>query len=345
MAAFLLLAVILFSSNVEVQSSPPQGVLSFEEAIRVVDTLSLSETPDALNVDPDVALEPGGGFVIADGSEGQARIYDPEGGLLWHGGRKGGGPGEFTALRLARRLPDGSILCADRSARFTIFDTVEDTLVSTVPTKFFHVEDVEVRDQSTLWVSSMVERDQFGPRIHLWDLESATVVRSFFAPFADAPNKPAATSIGWTRVAVRADTLAATFATSDTVYVFTDDGAEVRKVPLPSLHFQPVSSEVPTGRMSPAEQAEWLSSFDIVTDVWWLESGTILVQYQRIRPDPSLSERDWHLLAMSPSGELLAEVRDVPRVRAVDEATGRMFLQSPASELPGDWIVGEPIAW
>lgn len=345
MFATVVSITVMWGGGVSFQTPPSAGVVPFENAIRVVDTISLDETPNVLNVRPDVALDPEGGFVVADMQEAQARVYDRRGGLLWYGGGKGEGPGEFNNLRLARRLADGSLLCADRSARFTFFDTVEDTLAGTARSPFYHVEDVEVRDETGLLVSAMLEGDQFGPRIHVWDLENARVVHSFFSPFGKSSNQSAATFAGWTRLALRRDSLAAVFGTSDTVYVFGSDGTEVRKMALPSTRYRPVPTETPGERLTPQEQAEWLASFDLVGDVWWLDSGTILVQYLGILPDPDLSRYDWHLLAMSPSGELLAEIRDIPRVLAVDEASGRMFMQSPVSEMPGDWIVGEPVLW
>jgi hypothetical protein len=345
MLATLVSVTVILGGAHAIQTPATPGVVAFEDAIRVVDRISLHETENVLNVVPEVALDPEGGFLVADMREAQARVYDSEGNLLWYGGRKGGGPGEFENLRLARRLPDGTLLCADRSARFTIFDPITDKLIGTVRTPFFHVEDVDVRGEASLLVSAMLEGDQFGPRIHVWDLESETVVHSFFSPFENAPNKSAATFAGWTRVAVHGDSLAAVFATSDTVYVLAGDGGEGRNLPLPSTRYRPVPHETPTGRMTPPEQAEWLASFDLVSDVWWLDSGTILVQYLSLLPDPRLSQRDWHLVAISPSGELIAEIRNIPRILAVDEASGRMFMQSPVSEMPGDWIVGEPKVW
>jgi hypothetical protein len=345
MLATLVSVTVLLGGSPAMQTPPRPGVVAFEDAIRVVDTISLQETPSVLNVRPEVALDSEGRLIVADVQEAQARVYDSQGSLLWYGGRKGEGPGEFANLRLARRLADGSLLCADWNARFTIFDTVEDTLIGTTRSPFFHVEDVHVRDEASLFVTAMLEGDQFGPRIHVWDLDRETVVHSFFSPFVTAPNRSAATFAGGTMVAVHSDSLAAVFATSDTVYIFARDGAEVRKMPLPSTRYRPVPHETPTGRLSPTEQAEWLASFDLLADVWWLESGTILVQYMGLLPDPSLSQREWHLIAMSPSGELIAEVRDMPRVLAVDEGSGRMFMQSPVSVMPGDWIVGESVVW
>lgn len=353
----MFLALLFLANQLTAQDPPRPGVVTFEEAIRVVDTISLQETPEVVNVSLEVALDPAlgsardsglgpdGGLIVADQQEGQARIYDAEGGLLWYGGGKGEGPGEFQNLRLARRLGDGSLLCSDRNARFTLFDTGKDTLIGTVSTPFFHVEDVEVRDGASVWVTAMLEGNQLGPRIHLWDLERGAVTGSFFSPFATAPNPSVATFAGWTKMTVRSDSLAAIFAASDTVYVFAEDGAPARKMPLPSTQYRPVPQESPTGRLSPEEQAQWLASFDLLADVWWLDSGTILVQYLSILPDPRLSERAWHLVAMSPSGELIAEVRDLTRILAVDEASGRMYMQAPGSVMPGDWIVGEPVAW
>lgn len=345
MFATLVSATVLLGCGVALQAQPGPGVVAFEDVIRVVDTISLQETPNVLTVSPEVALDSEGRILVADVREAQARVYDGRGTLLWYGGRKGGGPGEFENLRLARRLPDGSLLCADWNARFTIFDTSEDTLIGTVRSPFSHVEDVDVRDEARLIVTAMLEGDQSGPRIHVWDLEREAVVHSFFSPFATASNPSAATFAGWAKVALHGDSLAAVFATSDTVYVFGEDGAEIRKMPLPSTHYRPVPQETPAGRLSPSEQAQWLASFDLLAEVWWLESGTILVQYLGILPDPSLSQRNWHLVAMSPTGDLIAEVWDMPRVLAVDESSGRMFMQSPVSEMPGDWIVGEPVLW
>jgi len=345
MLATLFTVTVFWVGSPAIQTPPRPGVVAFEDAIRVVDTISLEERPNVLSVRPELSLDFEGRLIVADVQEAQARVYDSEGGLLWYGGRKGGGPGEFDNLRLARRLPDGSLLCADWNARLTIFDTVEDTLIGTTRTPFFHIEDVHVRDEASLFVTAMLEGDQFGPRIHVWDLDRETVVRSFFSPFATAPNRSAATFAGGTMVGVHGDSLAAVFATSDTTYIFAGDGTEVRKMPLPSSRYRPVPHDTPTGRLSPSEQAEWLASFDLLADVWWLESGTILVQYLGLIPDPRLSQREWHLLAMSPSGELIAEIRDIPRVLDVDEASGRMFMQSPVSEMPGDWIVGESVVW
>lgn len=326
-------------------SDPPGDAFAFSDAIQIIDTVSLEENPEVINVRLEVAADGNSGFVIADRAEGQVRTYDRTGRLTWFGGGKGGGPGEFTMLSLARRMPDGTLLCAEWNSRFTVFDTGGDSIVRTIPTDFFHLEDIDILDDETLAITAMLEMNHAGPRIHLWDLHENRVTSSFFSPFEKARNKTAATFAGWTRVSRRGDSLAVVFATSDTVFVYSRDGSEARKLPLPSGFFRRVPEEEPRRRLSDREQVEWISTFDFVTDVWWLSSGNFLVQYQSVPPDLTLNDRIWHLVAMDPSGNLLAEVRDSPRAFSVDEGSGLVVFQDPGSIVPGAWIVGKPSAW
>jgi hypothetical protein len=327
------------------EDARPTQALAFGDAIHITDTLSLEENPEVVNVNIDVAADVGSGFVVADRAEGQVRLYDRTGRLTWFGGRKGGGPGEFSNLVLARRMPDGSLLCADRSASFTVFDTRGDSVVRTIATRFFHVEDMEVLDDETVAITAMLDANPSGPRIHLWDLKESRVTSSFFSPFDRAQNQSAATIAGWTKVSQRGDSLAVVFATSDTVHIYSRDGSEVRKMPLPSRVFRQVPKDDPPGALSARERVEWLSTFDFVTDVWWLSSGRLLVQYQDIPPGLTLNERRWHLLAMEPTGSLVAEVRNTPRAFLVDEDSGLIVFQNPESMVPRDWLVGRPLAW
>jgi len=121
--AFLLLSALACEHPSE--DPQPAHALAFSDAIQITDTLSLEENSEVVNVNIDVATDNDSGFVVADRAEGQVRMYDRTGRLSWFGGGRGAGPGEFSNLVLARRMPDGSLLCADRNARFTVFDTTE----------------------------------------------------------------------------------------------------------------------------------------------------------------------------------------------------------------------------
>lgn len=328
-------------------SEDPQPIpeMAFGEAVQVIDTLSLEENAEVVTVNIDVASDDGSGYVIADRAEGQVRVYDQAGRLLWFGGGRGGGPAEFSSLVLARRMPDGSLLCAERNASLTVFDTHKDSAVQTIPTEFFHVEDMDVLDDETLAITAMITANHPGPRVHIWNLRENRVTSSFFSPFDRAQNRAAATVAGWTKVSRRGDSLAVVFATSDTVYVYSRKGSEARKIPLPSRFFRQVPMEEPSRALSARERLEWLSTFDLVTDVWWLSTGNIVVQYQDVPPDLTLDDRRWHLLAMDSTGRLLAELRNTPRAFLVDEDSGLIVFQNPRSVVPGDWLVGKPLAW
>lgn len=65
---------------------------------------------------------PRGGFVLADWGEHSVREYSPSGELLWRVGRRGEGPGEFSAIMDLEFDATGNLLVLDRTNRVTIVD-------------------------------------------------------------------------------------------------------------------------------------------------------------------------------------------------------------------------------
>ena len=63
---------------------------------------------------------PRGGFVLADWGENSVREYLPSGELLWRVGRRGEGPGEFSAIMDLEFDATGNLLVLDRANRVTI---------------------------------------------------------------------------------------------------------------------------------------------------------------------------------------------------------------------------------
>ena len=63
---------------------------------------------------------PRGGFVLADWGEHSVREYSPSGELLWRVGRRGEGPGEFSAIMDLEFDATGNLLVLDRANRVTI---------------------------------------------------------------------------------------------------------------------------------------------------------------------------------------------------------------------------------
>ncbi len=63
---------------------------------------------------------PRGGFVLADWGEHSVREYSPSGEMLWRVGRRGEGPGEFSAIMDLEFDATGNLLVLDRANRVTI---------------------------------------------------------------------------------------------------------------------------------------------------------------------------------------------------------------------------------
>jgi hypothetical protein len=304
--------------------------------------IELEESDAVINVAPEVSYDPAGGFLIADRREGQLRRYAGDGSLLLHVGRRGGGPDEFGTLTVARRLPSGRLLAADYSGKIAIFTPEGDSLLSTARTEFTHIEDALVLDDSLIVFAAWGPGGSQGPRVHWWNLSSQKIERSFFQPMDHVANRDAAVVASWTRIAARADTLAVINATIDSVYFYTLDGTALRAQQIPSSFFRPASAvESPKKVITdPRRRAEWLASFDMIGDVHWLADGRLLVGYMSVDPSEALKQV-WHLLGMSSAGERLFEVREVPRLLAVDTHSGELVFFTPETLEPNRWSIGK----
>ena len=73
---------------------------------------------------------PRGGFVLADFREHSVSEYSPSGELLWRFGRRGEGPGEFSAIVDLEFDASGNLLVLDRAMRVTVINP-SGTLVDT----------------------------------------------------------------------------------------------------------------------------------------------------------------------------------------------------------------------
>jgi hypothetical protein len=302
--------------------------------------MDLQETPDVINVEPVVEVDPRGGFLVADVAEAQVRRYTAAGVLAWHAGRKGAGPGEFRAPTAVRRLPSGAVLVADRNERLTLLDSVGAVVLRTLRTPLHQIADLVVVNDSLVLISGLLNSSAQSPRLHLLNLRTDSLVRSFFAPFGNSPNPTIATTAGWSKAAIRADTVAAVFATSDTVYLFTLAGEPLRKLPLPTPHLRRVVAQKSERTSDPRLRAEGLSQFDYVSDIAWLTTGEMIVSYQSILPDKALT-RQWHLLRIAASGKGIAELRDVPRLLTTGPNTDSLYFIARNAEAPNRWAVAQ----
>ncbi len=87
---------------------------------------------------------------------------------------------------------------------------------------------------------------------------------------------------------------------------------------------------------------EWFAlrkTFSTINEIFWLDEKVILIQYMDIIDLQRRAVR-WNLAAVTPEGKLLFDLRDTPRLFAVDVQRGEMFFSHPAHETENYWMVG-----
>lgn len=316
-------------------AAPEASLRTFEEAIAPISRVKLDESREVINVNPIVRLDPLGGFLIADSREAQIRHYHSDGTLDWKAGRRGGGAGEFTMPTVALRLATGNVLAVDLSGRLAIFDA-GGALMRTSLAPIREVQDADVVNDSLVLLSGLVSGTA-GPRLHVWHLYRDTILRSFFQPFPRLENKVAATLATWVTVDMHGDTAAAVSAVSDTVYLLNvDEGLLLDAIPIPSQHFRPAPPAPTEARVDPRARAEWMSSFDLISDLFWFDDGRFLIGYQSRENNVP----QWNLLLMDAEGERLLEVAEaVPRLLSATFSGDSLYFVDPRSETPDQWLV------
>jgi hypothetical protein len=312
---------------------------ALDRYVRWLGDVTLQENDTVINVLPMVTLDGGGGFVVADRQENQIRIYRPDGRLVRHFGREGSGPKEFGGLRGAMRLNSGEVVGIDIQGKGVVFDSTGGTAIHTFTAPVWPLHYVHLVDDTLLLLGGKAApRGGRAPegRLHLWSLAHDTMVRSFFSPrIAGRAHELAASVGGFPGADIRHDTIAAVFMLSDTLYFFGLDGRKLRQLPIPFLHFRPLKEghRLIDNNSTPVERREWLGTFSMVSDVFWLRDGGFLVQYEdRVGVTPH-----WRLLRMRRDGTRVFDVIGTPHLLAVDKNDDRLYFTKPASLTANVW--------
>ena len=297
-----------------------------------VRTITLEENDEVVNVSPDVSVQEDGSFLIADGREARIRIYDSEGRLMTQFGRRGEGPGELGLPLEAMRRPDGSLVVVDLSRGILHFDSSGTRFIrgARPPMMPLYTAGPLGNDE---FVVAGLRRGSADPRplMHIWDPQADSVSFSFFPTPGDSLTRLAARNFGWADFARRGDTIAAIAAFADTVYLFDRVGSDLGQVALPMIDFKRIATYDPTA--TPDELDQWLETLHLLVDIWWLEDGTLLVQYQQ----PQDTDNEWSLLRTDLDGRRYFDLRDTLELLA---AHGNLlFFVDPSSYTPNKWIV------
>jgi hypothetical protein len=308
-----------------------------------LDTIYVEENSSVVNVTPRIAPDPlSGGFLVADQRESQVRVYGRSGRLISYLGRLGQGPGEFEMVTSLRRLNDGSLIAAEWNGRLTKFSAAGDSTV-TISTGLIRLEDMEVLDDSLIALTGFdrsLPTDQIDSRIHIFDLRRGRFVARFFRPEPLFQKSQIAITAGWTKIALKEDTLAAVFSLVDSVYLYSADGRRIDQIGFGGDWFRHAREEPSSGvTRDPKRRAEWLSTLDFVGDVQFLPNGDFGVVVQRVEPGTALNYT-YELLRIDRNGRNVVRVADVPRVLLLMPNTDTIVTMDPDLEVPNRWLVG-----
>lgn len=293
-----------------------------------VGTVTLEEDSSVINVSPRVTVASGGSFLIADSREAHVRIYGRDGSLVNQFGRRGDGPGEMRMPMHAERMPGGTLGVLDFTGLIMDFTPTGEEFLRRVQSPITPLYGGQVLSAQRLLIAGMrLGSEEPRPLLHIWDRDSEAITISFFPTPGDSLVRLASRNFGWADFAIRGDTIAAIATFTDTLFLFTPDGEEIDQIPLPFAAFRRMEGY--DSRLPAELLQEWLGQLDLLTDIFWLDDGSLLVQYERPR---DADESEWGLLRTTPGGDRVFEIANTPRVLAV--SGDHLYFVDPSSLTP-----------
>jgi hypothetical protein len=311
------------------------GSSRFESHFQWKDTIVLEEGQGVVNVQPLVSVDRTGDFIVADQSENRIRVYRPTGALVRQFGGKGGGPEEFQGLIGAFRSGADDLVVMDQVGKLAVFPAGSGPVQRTVrlPLSPAYGADL-VGDTLLLVAARTAESKDSGSLLHLVNLRTLSISRSFFTPPPVLKGHPIESAVGFITARVQNDTIAAVYSISDTIYLFSLDGRPAGKIPFRAPGFRSMKTAPPRGQVSKDKLFEWVSGFSLVTHAFQVPNGDFLVQYQ----DRQGSEMKWRLARVTRRGETLFDVADSPMLLATADQGSRLIFVHPLAEVPNKWI-------
>jgi hypothetical protein len=310
--------------------TPAHAASSIDDVVRWRGAVALEENRKVINVFPQVSFAPGGDFLVADGREAQIRVYGADGRLRRWFGSHGEGPAEFTRPATALAQDHGRVLVVDLTGKYAVFDSAGARVASTgrMPVQPVYAAR-EMGDGQLLLVGR--GSGVGSPYLHVWDPRRQRIVRSFFVPPVRPGLEDEAIVAGTMDAAVRGDSIAAMFALSDSIFLFTRGGARIGALPLRARGFRPLTTHFRGGGLGALKQ--WNESHSIPGRVFWLPDGSFLAQYS----DMVGNEQRFTLVRLGRDGEPIFEVAGTPRLLAVSPGGETLVFVKPGAETPNEW--------
>jgi hypothetical protein len=312
---------------------------SLQDVFRWEDTIALEEPPGIITVRPTVTFDSGGGFLIADLRENEIRRYTGNGRLIHHWGEVGPGPWEFQALAGAVRSGN-RVYAAERGGKILVFGTggERDTLTKAPLTPIYDIYSVGGGDSLLLIAGRLTDHSR-NELLHLWSTKTHQIVRSFF-PVPPHPERldDAYRFAGYPSVAIRGDTIVATFSLSDSLAFFSLDGRQLPGLALPFRNFRSLRRPPPASD-SERDRQTWLEEFSRISQVFWSGDGSLYVQYFDIKD----TQPQWRLLRIDRQGNARFELQDSPHLLAASTSNARLYFVTPGSEVTNRWSIATAI--
>jgi len=313
------------------------------DVIEWIEEITLEEKDNFWIINPYVSIDPEGGFLVAD--RDRVCAYTRSGKIKVCFGESGapGAPGTLQSPDEPVRVSSGHILVPEvTTGNVSVFDS-EGNFVKRYPR--ITQGPVFLRNlplENKVLVIGLVEVSRgTRPRLlHVFEIEQGRIVQSFFAaPVVLGDYGGLLYTIAPLAVAdVRDQTIVAAFALFDELYFFDIQGNFKKKITLSLPHFRKVKQ--PEKEIESREEwFEFLKTFSTMNDIFWLSEKVILIQYTDSIDLQRRAVR-WNLAAVTPQGKLLFDLRDTPRLFAVDGRHGEMFFSHPDYETENYWIVG-----
>ncbi len=167
--------------------------------------------------------------------------------------------------------------------------------------------------------------------LHVWDLGTGKIVRSFFAPPQHLDSN-VVKILGTVHAAIKGNRIAAMLNLSDTLRVFDLDGAELFRSHIPVTPFVAPQGPLPNITSKAARQA-WAEQFTLLSDLFWTDHDDIVVQSVTGSGDHVV----FSLIQMSTTGQSRWVLPRTPELLSIHD--GRFFFHDPNSDLPNRLIV------
>lgn len=310
------------------ESTPQIAAAKFVDAFELGRSVTLEQPDSALIVRVSgIDVDARGRILIGDVSEGNVKLFLPDGRLSRVIGRKGSGPGEFEQPRYPRFGPDGLIYVADaQNPRIQVFDTTGRLTTSTPVLTVGLIQGFRPLAGARL----LIVAENSESREVLLELDMAGRVQRKLLTVGEVRPTGQADDPAWRNLrafslAVSGDTALVSNTVSDTLWMVAISTGEARRVHLPFPGY--VRPAPPRERpASIQELIRWSHGFHLSSTLSASAGAVYLPFVQGVlnNGDPAI------LVARSATGRWLA-LTDAPPVIG-DHDAGLVGLLTPQQE-------------